>query len=496
MKTDFKKFLPYLPLLILFLALVVGGIFYVFKPYTITVDLGDGSTPVTRSYSVASGSIPLGTPKREGYSFLGWTGANGKTAQYNVVVWGGSIGDRYYVAKWSKKLTVTCEDWIIDADGNLVANITNEVDSYLKAGNKKVKSRFKKRTKKVKSGDVVDPAEWGEVEEKNYYSDRYVYVGNSGEKEITEDGTVVYRYFYPYFAVNFLVDNITIKSYGVKSVDLARFNLYINGEQVASNVNTFSKAVPVGTWYNLEVVWTNPKFKYQMSGSEFGKVGNDKHIAYVRFATREGDYTATCRDYITDANGKRIKDITNDVDVYLRHGKSEMKYPVITRTVEVSDDDRISGADWGHDESPKAYHSDYCYAGSSKEVKVDGNSVGVYRCFYPLLDIRIKLDGMVQMNDSVEEDEDTAAAARFDLYVDGEPVARDITEFKGGVPYGSTYEIRNAVSDQGYTYVPGEKDSGIMGIDNKTIKLDFVSEPVEVEETGEEEVVGEENGEE
>lgn len=485
MKIDFKKCLPYLPLCLLFLAILVYGLIYVFRPYTITIDLGDGSKPIKKTYSIASGNIPLGTPEREGYRFTGWTGTNGSVPQKDVVVKSGSIGNRRYVAKWTGKLIVRCQDWIIDADGRLVANITDSVDQYLKSGSKKVRSRYKKRWLKVNAGDVVDPADWGEVEDRNYYSDRYMYVGNSGKTTVTENETIIYRYFYPVFSVAFRVNNQGIKSFGVKSLDLARFNLYFDGKKVASNVNTYAQPVPVGTKYYVEMLWTNAEYRHLTNGNETGTVGGDKCLAVVNFATREEDYTATCRDILADAKGNEIKDITASVDSYLRSGKCEKDYPLIPRTVEVGHDEGISGQDWGNDTSPKAYHSDYCYGGSSEPVLVDDEDVEVLRYFYPTLDIRITVDGMHEAGfreDDPDEKNDKTGTERFDLYVDGEPVALGVSSYKGGVPYGSTYEVRNAVSDQGYIYVPGEKDTGVMGDKGRTIKIDFASKVAANEE--------------
>lgn len=51
-------------------------------------------------YSPNSKTFTLPIPKKEGYTFLGWTGSNGNTPQIEVVIPKGSSGDRSYTANW------------------------------------------------------------------------------------------------------------------------------------------------------------------------------------------------------------------------------------------------------------------------------------------------------------------------------------------------------------------------------------------------------------
>lgn len=70
--------------------------------YHIACDLnggtGAGDTPA--EYTVESGAIALTAPTRTGYTFTGWTGANGTTPQTTVTIPSGSTGDRTYTANW------------------------------------------------------------------------------------------------------------------------------------------------------------------------------------------------------------------------------------------------------------------------------------------------------------------------------------------------------------------------------------------------------------
>ena len=72
--------------------------------YNIVYDLNGGELPngVTNptSYTVETPTFTLNNPTREGYSFTGWTGSNGTTAQTSVSIPIGSTEDKSYTANW------------------------------------------------------------------------------------------------------------------------------------------------------------------------------------------------------------------------------------------------------------------------------------------------------------------------------------------------------------------------------------------------------------
>ena len=76
-----------------------------YKPidYTISYDYdgGEAKNPVT--YNIETNSITLTNPTKEGYSFSGWTGSNGKTYQTRVTIDKGSIGNLTFTANFSAK---------------------------------------------------------------------------------------------------------------------------------------------------------------------------------------------------------------------------------------------------------------------------------------------------------------------------------------------------------------------------------------------------------
>ena len=75
--------------------------------YKITYELDGGaldegeSNPET--YTVETETFTLANPTRSGYNFLGWTGSNGETAQIEVSVAQGTMGDLTYTANWSRR---------------------------------------------------------------------------------------------------------------------------------------------------------------------------------------------------------------------------------------------------------------------------------------------------------------------------------------------------------------------------------------------------------
>ena len=69
--------------------------------YSITYNLDGGTLTVARtSYNIETDDFVLTTPSKDGYTFSGWTGSNGETAQTYVKITKGSIGNKSYTANW------------------------------------------------------------------------------------------------------------------------------------------------------------------------------------------------------------------------------------------------------------------------------------------------------------------------------------------------------------------------------------------------------------
>ena len=70
--------------------------------YSISYNANGGSLSGQKtSYNVNTDSFTLPTPTKNGYTFTGWTGSNGTTAQKSVTITKGSTGNRSYTAHWT-----------------------------------------------------------------------------------------------------------------------------------------------------------------------------------------------------------------------------------------------------------------------------------------------------------------------------------------------------------------------------------------------------------
>ena len=79
--------------------------------YNITYAFGGGADPGNPStYCVTDLPIALLNTAKTGWSFKGWTGANGSTPQRNLVIPENTVGDLHYDANWTE------DDYLIDYD--------------------------------------------------------------------------------------------------------------------------------------------------------------------------------------------------------------------------------------------------------------------------------------------------------------------------------------------------------------------------------------------
>ncbi|WP_022764587.1 hypothetical protein [Butyrivibrio sp. XPD2006] len=465
-----KKFISQTALLVVvtavFLTVLCGGLFAVFKTYTISFDLGDGSEVLTQTYGIGSGEISLGIPERKGFRFTGWTGSNGKDPKVNVKVGAGQLGDLSYKAHWSDKLDVICEDWLVDKDGNLISNITSDVDKFLKAGNSAKDYKVVDRTMQVKYGSKINPSKWGNDKGYKAYSDKYIYIGNSGDTKVSENGTRVFRYFYPVLDVNYLLDGGSCKDAGVNDADVALFDLYVDGEVVKERISDYCSSVPCGSTYQIKPCWVGVEYLSMDDEDITGTMGTDRINVDLSFATRPGDVSVTCQDWIVDKNGVRLMEITDVVDRYLEAGNSNGKHSAVPRSINASPGDVIDGSLWGDDPLPGAYHNNYCYVGSSRKITVGSRNETVYRYFYPVLDIGSLVDGAKKNN--------TSKVAKFTVFVDGNPVAENVTDYYDGIPCGSSYKVEiTEYLNYDIKHISSAYDEGEMGNYAKSLTLRF-----------------------
>lgn len=105
--------------------------------YTITYDVngGDPQPPTAMTwYTFGMPDFTIFTPRRSGYTFLGWTGSNGSTPQKTVTVRTGTTGNLHYTANWARSYSE--DDTKIASSKNNLSNknvVVLETGSAFKA---------------------------------------------------------------------------------------------------------------------------------------------------------------------------------------------------------------------------------------------------------------------------------------------------------------------------------------------------------------------------
>ena len=92
--------------------------------YTITYDLVGGSLETGKTnpttYTIITENFTLNNPVKTGYTFTGWTGSNGTTAQTTVTISKGSVGNKTYTANW----TINSYELTINPNGGTWGGVT------------------------------------------------------------------------------------------------------------------------------------------------------------------------------------------------------------------------------------------------------------------------------------------------------------------------------------------------------------------------------------
>ena len=96
--------------------------------YTITYNLGGGTLEnAIQKYTVETADFALGTPHKEGYVFIGWTGSNLSEATLSVIIAKGSTGNLTYIANWEKnKESIITLSFNITENEYFIVYILNE----------------------------------------------------------------------------------------------------------------------------------------------------------------------------------------------------------------------------------------------------------------------------------------------------------------------------------------------------------------------------------
>ena len=98
--------------------------------YTIGYTLNGGSVSTNpTSYTIATNTITLNNPTKDGYTFKGWTGSNGNTPQTSVQIAKGSTGNKTYTANWTP-ITYTITYDLAGGKGTNPATYTVETATF------------------------------------------------------------------------------------------------------------------------------------------------------------------------------------------------------------------------------------------------------------------------------------------------------------------------------------------------------------------------------
>lgn len=213
--------------------------------YNISYELNGGTvTGNPTTYDIETATFKLNNPTKKGYTFAGWTGSNGDTAEESVTISIGTTGDKTYTANWNKETYNISYDLAGGSYDGATNPETYDIESEITL-NQPIKNGYTftgwtwsghtTPTKVVKieseSGDKSYTANWQIVS----YSISYI-DGVTGEALSTRNPTT-----YNIETANFTLTNPTKKGYTF---------IGWSGTNLTGNLNT-TVTVTKGTTGNL-----------------------------------------------------------------------------------------------------------------------------------------------------------------------------------------------------------------------------------------------------
>ncbi len=474
--------------------------------YSISYNLNGGSATNPTSYNIVSDNITLTNPTKNRYTFTGWTGSNGSTAQTTVTIPQGSISDRTYTANWTptnytisynldggsatnptsynietntitlnnpSKTGYTFKGWsgtgltgdtnktvtiAIGSTGNrsYTANWTINTytvtceDWFVDASNNG-KVKLGSSTKTYNYGATASGADWGSDGSTNKYYSGYAYKSATSSTVPANNNLVVYRRFHAWTDLNIYYAGSTTQ--GGATVALSTNNS--NYTDVTNESNTVQ---PYGTTYYIKNI--RPKNSYE-------SLDRVQNLTY----NSVGYY------YYTPTTGG------TSMNIYMKFTAYSISYNL--------NGGSVSGNPTSYNYSTAAFtlnnptKTGNTFAGwtgtglsaASTSVTVPTHSTGnrSYTANWTVnkyyLDLNGLLDGTASGNIS--------GFGTADVYVNGTLVANDVTDYYAQHPYGSTYQITDIKAASGKTYngVSSGAASGTIGAGNVGVQLKFTTNP-------------------
>ncbi len=167
--------------------------------YKVKFNLDGGTGVKNLTYTISSDDISLGTPTKEGYYFVGWTGSNGDQPDPSVTIPKGSTGNKKYKANWEAGTGVkyTVRHFKQNADGSYPSDPT-AVDTLYGTTDQKVTPEVREYTgyASPKAQTVTIAADGSTVVDYQYPLNRYHFTLKSVEGISTNGSSPTGDYLY------------------------------------------------------------------------------------------------------------------------------------------------------------------------------------------------------------------------------------------------------------------------------------------------------------
>ena len=351
--------------------------------YTITYDLADGSLAegITNKeeYTVETESFTLNNPSKVGYTFTGWTGSNGTTANKTVTIAKGSTGNKTYTANWSKN------------------SYTLTIHHYLENAGDNKYSKVAERTATLEYGSLITLADYKITVTYGTYSFGSLTCSDSvtEEKAITTTTMGTGAEIALYYS----------RSKYELTLDKNEYILEVNGAgtyKVEQEVNISATLKTADTGYtNTFVKWKeNDEEKYTDQEKTFTMPAKNVTLKAIG-TTTVNKYPVTYIDktQVTDESG-------NIVDKVLGSETKDKDYGTTVR-----------GNELGSDSSTGKYYTGYYYVEDTQKV-VTTEGATVYRIFklHPTMSISINNKKVNLFDDITTEFITTVTATPGDTF--------------------------------------------------------------------------------